>query len=145
MRKPFYSCFQRNAPMQFEECHIPGQNTFLNPHFYSVPAIHRVARLSLQSSELAPRAPSSASECCLPFGSGGGTHSPVGRERVEPIRTKGQTLWYSIIPLSSYTKLQYLVSVHLVFCGDAELIARRSAAPQSGVRFPIYTYAASLP
>jgi hypothetical protein len=21
--------------MQFEECHIPGQNTFLNPHFYS--------------------------------------------------------------------------------------------------------------
>jgi hypothetical protein len=23
--------------MQFEECHIPGKNTFLNPHFYSVP------------------------------------------------------------------------------------------------------------
>ncbi len=21
--------------MQIEECHIPGQNTFLNPHFYS--------------------------------------------------------------------------------------------------------------
>ncbi len=33
--KPFYLCFQRNAPLQFEECHIPGQNTFLNPHFYS--------------------------------------------------------------------------------------------------------------
>ncbi len=37
--KPFYLCFQRNAPMQFEECHIPGQNTFLNPHFYSVATI----------------------------------------------------------------------------------------------------------
>ncbi len=34
--KPFYLCFQRNAPVQFEECHIPGQNNFLNPHFYSV-------------------------------------------------------------------------------------------------------------
>jgi hypothetical protein len=22
--------------MQFEECHIPDKNTFLNPHFYSV-------------------------------------------------------------------------------------------------------------
>ena len=37
MPKPFYLCFQRKAPVQFEECHIPGQNTFLNPHFYSVP------------------------------------------------------------------------------------------------------------
>ncbi len=34
--RSFYLCFQRNATMQFEECHIPGQNTFLNPHFYSV-------------------------------------------------------------------------------------------------------------
>jgi hypothetical protein len=34
--KPFYLCFQRKAPKHFEECHIPGQNTFLNPHFYSV-------------------------------------------------------------------------------------------------------------
>jgi hypothetical protein len=25
--------------MQFEECHIPGQNTFLNPHFYSAGAL----------------------------------------------------------------------------------------------------------
>ncbi len=57
------------------------------------------ARLSLQPSELAPSpppppAPSPASECCPPplwfLGWG------------EPIRTKGQTLWYSrycIIPL----------------------------------------------
>ncbi len=28
--------------MQFEECHIPGQNTFLNPHFYSVLSVKQV-------------------------------------------------------------------------------------------------------
>ncbi len=33
---PFQLCFQRNAPLQFEECNIPGKNTFLNPYFYSV-------------------------------------------------------------------------------------------------------------
>jgi hypothetical protein len=42
----------------------------------------------------------------------GHTHLWV-RGRGEPIRTKGQTLWYSIIPLSSYTKLQYFVTVNL--------------------------------
>ncbi len=44
--------------------------------FYSVQS----ARLSLQSSKIAPfRPPSHASECCLtPFGSGGGTHSLAG-------------------------------------------------------------------
>jgi hypothetical protein len=34
-----YLCFQRNARLEFEECHIPGQNNFLNPHFYSVPIL----------------------------------------------------------------------------------------------------------
>ncbi len=34
--RPLYLCFQRNAKLQFEECHMPGKNTFLNPHFYSV-------------------------------------------------------------------------------------------------------------
>jgi len=36
---------------------------------------------------------SPASECCSPFGSRGETHSLVGGD---PIRTKEQTLWYSM-------------------------------------------------
>jgi hypothetical protein len=55
------------------------------------------ARLSLQSSELAPPAHSAASECCptllVPMGR---THSlAVEGGGGEPIRAKGQTLWYS--------------------------------------------------
>jgi hypothetical protein len=61
------------------------------------------ARLSLQLSELAPPAPSPASECCPPFGFGGGgsTFARGRGGRVEPIWTKGLRLWYSryiIIP-----------------------------------------------
>jgi hypothetical protein len=64
----------------------------------------QIARLSLQSSELAHSAPSHGSECCSPshLWFQGGTHSLAGEGAGEPIRTKRQTLWYSrysIIPL----------------------------------------------
>jgi hypothetical protein len=60
------------------------------------------ARLSIQSSELGPPTPSSASRCCPPpptlvfkwgdtlaCGGGGGN----------PMPTKGQTLWYVAVPM----------------------------------------------
>jgi hypothetical protein len=60
--------------------------------------IHESARLSLQSSELAPPAPSPAGEGSQPppprF-QGGGHTLLRGRGKGEPIWTKGQTLWYS--------------------------------------------------
>jgi hypothetical protein len=61
------------------------------------PQSRQSARLSLQSSALAPPTLSSASGCCPPppFWFRGGTHSLAGRGRGEPIRTKGQTLRYS--------------------------------------------------
>jgi hypothetical protein len=58
------------------------------------------ARLSLQSSKLAPPAPSPASECCTPpplwFQEEGYTRL---RERGwrKPIPMKGQTLWFSTV------------------------------------------------
>jgi hypothetical protein len=53
------------------------------------------ARLSLQSSELAPPAPH-ASDALPPFGSRRGTHPLTVEGAGEPIRTKGQTLQYAI-------------------------------------------------
>ncbi len=53
----------------------------------------RSTRLFLLSYELGP---SHASECVLsPFGSGGGTQLACVRVDGIPIRTRGQTLWYS--------------------------------------------------
>jgi hypothetical protein len=39
--------------------------------------------------------PSPASECCPPFGSRGDTLAGGGER--DPIPTKGQTLWYSMV------------------------------------------------
>ncbi len=53
------------------------------------------ARLSLQSSEWAPPAPSPTSKCCpAPFGSRGGHTRLRERGWGEPIRTKGRIICY---------------------------------------------------
>ncbi len=62
---------------------------------YKIPA--QSARLSLQSSEFAPLANSPVSKCCPPLWCQGGEGHTRWRERGEPIRTKGQTLWYSTV------------------------------------------------
>jgi hypothetical protein len=46
---------------------------------HSAPRSRQSDRLSLQSSELAPFAPSLLSECCPPPFDSGGTHSLAGR------------------------------------------------------------------
>jgi hypothetical protein len=56
------------------------------------------ARLFLQSSELGPPQSLTLRRVCPPpFGSAGGTHPLTGEGWVlgVPIRTRGQTLWYS--------------------------------------------------
>jgi hypothetical protein len=51
------------------------------------PQSRQSARLSLQSSELAPPLPRPAKECCAPLSmGGGGTHSLVGEGRWETIQ-----------------------------------------------------------
>ncbi len=79
--------------------------------------VYRVPRLSLQSFELAPPAPSPASKCCPPLWfQGGGTHSLAGSGRGKPIRTKGQTLWYSRygkIPLRLFLSWLFLIEYFL--------------------------------
>jgi hypothetical protein len=80
--------------------------------FYSSAQSIQSARLSLQSSELAPPTPLPASECCPPsLWFQEGDTLACGRGAGEPIRTREQTLWYSgicIIPLrlSVYTSIQ---------------------------------------
>ncbi len=78
----------------------------------ATPQSRQSARFSLQSSKLAPPAPSAASECRpSPLGPRGEAHSSGGRGWGEPIRTKGQPLWlsigvewYCIIPLRATFK-----------------------------------------
>ncbi len=58
--------------------------------------VYRVPALSLQSFELALPPSHPQASVAPPFlVPGGGTHSHAGSGWGEPIRTKGQTLWYS--------------------------------------------------
>ncbi len=72
-------------------------------------SVYANAMLSVQSSELGPPAPSSASECCAPFWVLGGYTLACGwGGGGDPIPTKGQTLWYSM-----YTAILLRTSVHV--------------------------------
>ncbi len=66
-------------------------------------------RISIQSCELAPRVPHPR-VLPPPFGSKGGHTRQGERGRGQPIRTKGQTLWYnpSTPPSVTYTETLFL-------------------------------------
>jgi hypothetical protein len=64
---------------------------------------YKSARLSLQSSELDPPAPS-----------GGGTHSLAGKGAGEPVRTKGETLWYMYSRYSIRSLYMFIVQPFIV-------------------------------
>ncbi len=84
---------------------IPAGDGKVAKLFFTVYHMSRQSdRLSLQSCELGLPAPSPASECCPPppLWFRGERHTRFRKKGPgEPIRTKGQTLWYSrysIIP-----------------------------------------------
>jgi hypothetical protein len=59
-----------------------------------------------------PPPPSPAGECVPPFGSGGGggAHSLAGEGGGVPIRTRGQTLWYSRYTCTLWAEIKAIYS-----------------------------------